>query len=192
MIASVSGTVLERHGDYAILEVGGVGLKVMTTPRASSALRTGERGTLHTCLVVREDSLTLYGFAEADERATFDVLLGVSGIGPRTALAVLSVHSPDELRRAVAAKNIAALTQVPGIGKKGAQRMILELENKLGPVSGDAVTTGEGAESDEVIAALVSLGWPESDARAAVAEVANEADSTSEALRAALQRLGRR
>lgn len=191
MIASVSGTVLERHGDYAILEVGGIGLKVMTTPRAASALRTGERGTLHTCLVVREDSLTLYGFSEADERATFDILLGVSGVGPRIALAVLSVHSPDELRRAVSAKNIAALTQVPGIGKKGAQRMILELENKLGPV-GSTVAEGVGTESDEVVAALVGLGWPEDDARAAVAEVASEADSTSAALRAALQKLGRR
>lgn len=192
MIASVSGTVLERHGDYAILEVGGIGLKVMTTPRAASALRTGERGTLHTCLVVREDSLTLYGFSEADERATFDILLGVSGVGPRIALAVLSVHSPDELRSAVSAKNIAALTQVPGIGKKGAQRMILELENKLGPASTSPAGGGAGAESDEVVAALVSLGWPEADARAAVAEVAGEAESTSEALRAALQRLGRR
>ncbi|KGM08304.1 ATP-dependent DNA helicase RuvA, partial [Cellulomonas bogoriensis 69B4 = DSM 16987] len=138
MIASVRGTVLEVRLDAAVLEVGGVGLHVIATPATLATLRTGEQGRLWTSLVVREDSLTLYGFADADEREVFEVVQTVSGVGPRLALAMLAVHPPDVLRSAVAGEDLAALQRVPGIGRKGAQRLVLELGEKLGPVRGGA------------------------------------------------------
>ena len=126
--------------DGAVVEVGGVGLSVQCTPATLAALRIGEQAHLPTSLVVREDSLTLYGFADEDERVVFELLQTASGVGPRLAQAMLAVHGPDTLRRAVASEDLAALTQVPGIGRKGAQRIVLELKDRLGAVRGVAAT----------------------------------------------------
>lgn len=184
MIASVRGTVLDVGADSAVIEVGGLGLAVQCTPTALAGLRRGEAATVHTSLVVREDSLTLYGFADADERAVFEVLQTVSGVGPRLAQAMLGALRPDALRQIVATDDIAALTQVPGIGKKGAQRLVLELKDKLGVPSGDAGAVVGGGSAGalpgpsgwrpQVHAALVGLGWPPREADAALSVVADE------------------
>ena len=191
MIAQIHGTVLTLSANDAVINVGGVGLRILATPTTLSSLRVGAEATVSTSLVVREDSLTLYGFADEDEKETFEILLGLSGIGPRIALAILAVHTPDALRKVVAQESLAALTQVPGIGKKGAQRILLELGNKLGPVRGESYTQPTDSTVTE---ALVGLGWNESDASAAVAQVEAEQGMlpTSEMLRHALRKLGGR
>src|ERR1700683_266374 len=133
MIAHLRGTVAGRAPEGAVIEVGGVGMRVQCPPGTLATLKPGEHAQVATSLVVREDSLTLFGFGTDDERNVFELLQTASGIGPRLALAMLAVHSPDALRRAVAAEDIKALTMVPGVGNKGAQRIILELRDKLGP-----------------------------------------------------------
>ncbi len=132
MIAHLTGSVAAVAPDGAVIDVGGVGLLVQCTPGTLAGLRAGERATVATSLVVREDSLTLYGFASEDERNTFELLQTASGVGPRLAQAMLAVLTPDALRRAVAAEDLATLTSVPGIGRKGAQRIVLELAGRLG------------------------------------------------------------
>ncbi len=195
MIASVHGTVLRIGTSRVVIDVGGIGLSIFATPTTLSGLREGNTVTLFTSLVVREDSLTLFGFADEDERETFDILQGVSGVGPKLALSVLSVHTPDALRAAVASEDAAALQRVSGIGKKGAQRLLLELGNKLGPATGKilAASVPKASESD-VVDALVGLGWPERDARAAYeSAAASESDaSVALLLRSSLQILGAR
>jgi holliday junction DNA helicase RuvA len=211
MIAHLDGTVSSVAPDGAVIDVGGVGLLVQCTPGTLAGLRTGERARVATSLVVREDALTLYGFAGEDERNTFELLQTASGVGPRLALAMLAVFSPDALRRAVAAEDLAALTTVPGIGRKGAQRIVLELAGRLGSpadVGGAApagATTAAGTRTapwrDQVRAGLVSLGWQAREADQAIAAVepdltgGREADGqaidVSVALRAALRVLGR-
>ena len=136
MIAFVAGRVAALAPDGVVVEVGGIGLSVQCTPGTLAGLRVGEPTNLPTSLVVREDSLTLYGFADEDERVVFELLQTASGVGPRLAQAMLAVHSPEALRLAVAAEDLVALTQVPGIGRKGAQRIVLELKDRLGPSSG--------------------------------------------------------
>src|SRR3954454_142951 len=137
MIAFVSGQVTAAGPDGAVVDVGGGGLSVLCTPATLASLRVGERAHVPTSLVVREDSLTLYGFADDDERSVFELLQTASGVGPRLALAMLAVHTPNALRRAVATKDVTALTKVPGIGRKGAQRIVLELKDRLGlPLDG--------------------------------------------------------
>ncbi|QDB79371.1 Holliday junction branch migration protein RuvA [Georgenia wutianyii] len=196
MIASVRGTVEAVRLDSAVLEVGGVGLRVQATPATLAGLRHGAEARMATSLVVREDSLTLYGFADDDEREVFEVLQTVSGVGPRLALAVLAVHGPDALRAAVAAQDVNALTKVPGIGKKGAQRILLEIGDKLGPVRSGAPAAPAVQDSrPEVVDALVQLGWPARAAEDAVTAVLAEEDGGSDVaavLRAALQYLGGR
>lgn len=188
MIAFVSGRVSTVAPDSAVIEVGGVGLAVQCTPTTLAGLRVGESVTLATSLVVREDSLTLYGFADDDERTVFELLQTASGVGPRLAQAMLAVHTPDALRRAVATEDISALTLVPGVGKKGAQRIVLELKDRLGrptgPGAGVAAThaaAGGAAPAfgwrEQVHGALVGLGWSSRDADEAVAAVAPEADA---------------
>ncbi|CAA9419060.1 MAG: RuvA, partial [uncultured Quadrisphaera sp.] len=135
MIASVRGPVLALRLDAAVVDVGGVGMLVHATPSSLADLRPGTEATLHTSLVVREDSLTLYGFADDDERDVFEAVQTVSGVGPRLALAMLAVLSPEDLRRAVAGDDLTTLVKVPGIGRKGAQRMVLELGDRLGAPS---------------------------------------------------------
>ncbi|GAA0809562.1 Holliday junction branch migration protein RuvA [Spirilliplanes yamanashiensis] len=179
MIASVRGRVVAVAPDSAVLEVGGVGMAVQCSPGTLAGLRTGEEARLATSLVVREDSLTLYGFADDDEKQLFELLQTASGVGPRLAQAVLAVHTPDAVRRAVAGGDLAALTRVPGIGKKGAERLVLELRDRIGPVAvgpdGNAgVVTG--AWQEQVRQGLIGLGWSAAQADQAVAAVAETVD----------------
>src|SRR6266487_6102414 len=148
MIAHLNGTVAGVSPDGAVIEVGGVGLRVQCTPDTLASLRPGQPARVATSLVVREDSLTLFGFGSDDERNVFELLQTASGIGPRLALAMLAVHSPDALRLAVAAEDLSALTLVPGIGKKGAQRIVLELKDRLGPAGTGHAADGEGSAGD--------------------------------------------
>ncbi|MEO7752769.1 MAG: Holliday junction branch migration protein RuvA [Terracoccus sp.] len=176
MIASLAGTVLKAGLDSVVLGVGGVGMLVHTTPGTAAAVRVGTPTELATTLVVREDSLTLYGFATDDEKHVFETIQTVSGVGPRLALAVLAVHSPAAVRVALGSGDLAALMKVPGIGKKGAERLVLELRDKLGALPG---SVGETAPA------------PADDALDKVARRADEGASVSALLRAALQELGR-
>ncbi|MFI5524382.1 Holliday junction branch migration protein RuvA [Streptomyces platensis] len=204
MIAFVSGPVAALAPDSAVVEVGGIGMAVQCTPDTLSGLRIGQQAKLATSLVVREDSLTLYGFADDDERQTFELLQTASGVGPRLAQAMLAVHSPDALRLAVATGDEKALTAVPGIGKKGAQKLLLELKDRLGePVGtgragvGSAVTPGW---RDQLHAALIGLGYATREADEAVTAVAPQAEAAvadggtpqvPQLLKAALQTLNR-
>ena len=192
MIASVSGRVAGISPEAAIVEVGGVGMLVQCAPGTIARLRIGESATLHTALVVREDSLTLYGFASADERATFELLQTASGVGPRLAQAILAVHSPDAVRRAVATEDLGALTLVPGIGRKGAQRIVLELRDRLGdaePVS--IAATADSGVRTQVRDALVSLGYAAREADEAARALPEDSDDPGLALKTALRSLGR-
>ena len=201
MIAFLSGRVVSRGAETAVIDVGGVGMTVHCTPAALARLRVGEEATVATALVVREDSLTLFGFADDDERDTFERLQTASGVGPRLALAMLSVHTPDALRRAIATEDTAALTRVPGIGKKGAQRIVLELKGKLGEPGGDTAATPEQSAAAaprnwraQVVSGLVNLGWSTREAEAAadaVAADAGEQPDVAALLRSALRRLSR-
>jgi len=221
VISHLNGTVCSLAPDGAVIDVGGVGLAVQCTTATLARLRPGERTRVPTSLVVREDALTLYGFADEDERTVFELLQTASGIGPRLALAMLAVHSPDALRLAVAAEDLSALTLVPGVGKKGAQRIVLELKDRLGPAGTGHAADGEGNAGDlaaghygsprgaigwrdQVQAGLTGLGWPARDAQQAVEAVAPEmtalaAESpdgrtvdVAAAMRAALRTLSRR
>jgi holliday junction DNA helicase RuvA len=185
MIAHLVGSVAAVAPDGAVIDVGGVGLQVQCTPGTLAGLRIGERARVATSLVVREDSLTLYGFASDDERNTFELLQTASGVGPRLAQAMLAVLTPDALRRAVAAEDLAVLTSVPGIGRKGAQRIVLELAGRLGApaelagVTASAVggTSVQPAWRDQVRAGLVSLGWQAREADQAISAVELELTS---------------
>lgn len=200
MIAFVSGPVAALSPDSAVVEVGGIGIAVQCAPNTLSGLRMGQQARLATSLVVREDSLTLYGFQDDDERQTFELLQTASGVGPRLAQAMLAVHSPDALRRAVATADEKALIAVPGIGKRGAQKLLLELKDRLGaplgtaPAIGSPVTTGW---RDQLQAALIGLGYATREADEAVAAVAPQAEAAEgppqvgQLLKAALQTLNR-
>jgi Holliday junction DNA helicase RuvA len=182
MIASVRGRVAAVSPDGAVIEVGGVGLSVQCAPGTLAALRPGAEARLATSLVVREDSLTLYGFADDEEKQLFELLQTASGVGPRLAQAVLAVHSPETVRRAIATADTATLTRVPGIGKKGAERLVLELRDRIGPVAvGTSETAGVlvGAWQDQVRQGLIGLGWNASQADQAVAAVAETVDGTT-------------
>ncbi|MDO5494987.1 MAG: Holliday junction branch migration protein RuvA [bacterium] len=193
MISSVRGLVAHIGLDHAVIEVGGVGMAVQSTPGTLAALRLGSEGYLATTLVVREDSLTLFGFETPDEREAFLVLQTVTGVGPRLALAVLAVLGPEDLRRAVAEEDLTMLMRVPGIGKKSAQRLVLELAGKIGAPSGTVTeNVAEAPPSgmdEDVVAALTQLGWSAKDAGAAVVAVAEEHSGKAAVLRAALQYL---
>jgi Holliday junction DNA helicase RuvA len=202
MIAFVRGRVAQIELTSAVLEVGGVGLQLMCTPRTLADLRTGQEAVLPTSMVVREDSLTLFGFAGEDEKQTFELLLTASGVGPKLAQAMLAVHSPEELRRAVATDDVKTLTTVPGIGQKGAQRIILELKDRIGsPGTTTVLRPGasgnrSGAWESQVQAGLVGLGWSAKEADKAVTAVTPEAETMPEPdvarlLRLALQTLSK-
>lgn len=198
MISSVRGEVLEIGLDHAVVEVGGVGLAVQATPATLAGLRRGEQSRLATALVVREDSLTLFGFADDEERELFGLLQTVSGIGPRIALATLAVLSPDVLRRALADGDITTITRVPGIGRKGAERLVLELRDKVvapaaAPAALPVSANGSDPRRDQVVEALVGLGFTAKPAEQAVdaALAAGTAPDASTLLRAALTRLGK-
>ena len=211
MIASVNGRVAAVSPDGAVVEVGGVGLSVQCTPGTIARLTVGEPARLSTSLVVREDSLTLYGFADDDERQLFELLQTANGVGPRLAQAVLAIHPPREVRRAVSLADVKALMQVPGIGKKGAERLILELRDRLGSITSDTSLDGPAPAGlpavtpvapwrDQLTSALVGLGWSGKEAETAVLELAPVADAqivetgsveVAVLLRRALQLLGR-
>lgn len=200
MIAFVHGTVAGLTLSSAVVEVGGVGLEVICTPGTLATLRVGERATLPTSMVVREESLTLFGFLDDDEKSVFEMLQTASGVGPKLAQAMLAVHSPDELRRAVTTEDVKSLTTVPGIGQKGAQRIILELKDRIGAPSGNLPGRSQPAARPEeswrgqVHAGLVGLGWSAKEADRAVDAVADEAGSAPDVgalLRAALRSLSR-
>lgn len=195
MIAFVSGRVAAVAPDSAVVEVGGVGMLVQCAPGTIARLRVGETATLHTALVVREDSLTLYGFASADERSTFELLQTASGVGPRLAQSILAVHSPDGVRRAVATEDLAALTLVPGIGRKGAQRIVLELRDRLGEpeaTGAAALGTVDTSIRSQVRDALVSLGYAAREADEAARALPDDEQDPGLALKSALRSLGRR
>jgi holliday junction DNA helicase RuvA len=197
MIASLRGIVVAIAPDSAVIEVGGVGMAVQCAPNTLAGLKAGVEARLATSLIVREDSLTLYGFAEDDEKHLFELLQTASGVGPRVAQAVLAVHQPDSVRRAIAGGDIAALMRVPGIGKKGAERLVLELRDKIGPVLGPDAPAGllVGAWQDQVRQGVLALGWSAAQAEQAVAAVAETIDGevppVQVLLRQAIRLLGR-
>ncbi|MFC1407742.1 Holliday junction branch migration protein RuvA [Streptacidiphilus sp. N1-12] len=183
MIAFVSGPVAALGPASAVIEVGGVGMLVQCAPAVLATLRVGEPARLATFLVVREDSLTLYGFADDDERQTFELLQTASGIGPKVAQAMLAVHSPDALRIAIQRGDAKALTAVPGIGPKGAQKLLIELKDRLGAPTGvaaprqRALAAGPAPWTEQLHAALVGLGFAPREAEDAVVAVTPEAEA---------------
>jgi holliday junction DNA helicase RuvA len=194
MIASVRGEVVDIALDHAVIEAAGVGYKVMATPSTLATLRRGTEARLITAMIVREDSMTLYGFPDGEARDLFTTLLGVSGVGPKIALATLAVHDAQALRQALADGDVTALTRVPGIGKRGAERMVLELRDKIGAVSTSPSATGGHAIRTPVVEALVGLGFAVKQAEEATDKVlADDPDATtSTALRSALSMLGKK
>jgi Holliday junction DNA helicase RuvA len=180
VIAFVRGTVAALGLTSAVIEVGGVGLEVQCTPNTLAELRRGGEATLPTSMVVREDSLTLFGFADEDEKQMFELVQTASGVGPKLAQAMLAVHSPESIRRAVASDDVRTLTAVPGIGQKGAQRIILELRDRIGAPGVSAERSSASSAPDawqaQVHGGLVGLGWSGKEADRAIAEVAPEAE----------------
>ena len=200
MIAFVRGTVADVSLTSAVLEVGGVGLELNCTPNTLASLREGTEARLPTSMIVREDSMTLFGFLDDDEKSLFEMLLTASGVGPKLAQAMLAVLSPDDLRRAVTTEDIKALTRVPGIGQKGAQRIVLELKDRIGAPTGASLPRSQSSEApaaawrDQVHAGLVGLGWSAKEAEKAVEAVAPQADDNPDVaalLRAALRSLSK-
>ncbi len=201
MIASVRGTVAAVSPDGAVVDVGGVGLAVSCSPGTIAALRVGETARLATSLVVREDSLTLYGFASDDERALFELLQTANGVGPKLAQTMLAVHPPRELRRAIATSDYAMLTRVPGIGRKGAERIVIELRDRIGAIDGYEISAGGAVAAvapwrDQLMNALAGLGFSGKEAAdaidVAVAELPESgAPNVPALLRRSIQLLGR-
>jgi Holliday junction DNA helicase RuvA len=200
MIAYVRGPVAAVTLSSAVLEVGGVGLELMCTPGTLATLSpkvgTGQVATLPASMVVREDSLTLFGFLDEDEKSCFELLQTASGVGPKLAQAMLAVLAPDDLRRAVGSEDVKTLTRVPGIGQKGAQRIILELKDRLGAPLGRSATAPVAVEAwrDQVRQGLQGLGWSAKDADRALDEVAPADGATPDVaalLRAALRTLSK-
>ncbi len=203
MISSVRGQVLSVHLDHVVIEVGGVGLAVRTTPATLAGLRRGEQARLSTTLVVREDSLTLFGFGSDEAKELFELVQSVSGVGPKIALALLAVLDPEQLRRALGSGDTATLTRAPGIGKKGAERLVLELKDKVGVATGPS-TSGQAGPvvgvpwRDKLVDALVGLGFAAKQAEDATATVAQDVEDPAVTdgdvgvlLRRALALLGR-
>jgi holliday junction DNA helicase RuvA len=198
MIASVRGVVAAIAPDSAVIEVGGVGLQIQCAPGTLAGLKAGVEARLATSMVVREDSLTLYGFADDDEKQLFELLQTASGVGPRLAQAALAVHSPDTVRRAIAGGDLATLTRVPGIGKKGAEKLVIELRDRIGPLPvADGAPAGVlgGAWQEQVRQGVLALGWTAAQAEQAVAAVAETVDGEAPPvpvlLRQAIRLLGR-
>ncbi len=200
MIASVHGRVAALGPDGAVVEVGGVGIAVSCSPATLARLRVGESARLATSLVVREDSLTLYGFADDDERSLFELLQTANGVGPKLAQTILGVYPPREVRRAIATSDFATLVKVPGIGRKGAEKIVIELRDRIGSISGPdgagelAGVTAIAPWKDQVLHALAGLGFTGKEAAEAVDLVATESSDNPEVaiiLRRAIQLLGR-
>jgi Holliday junction DNA helicase RuvA len=172
LISLITGTVRSISNDKAIVEVGGVGLSLSITSQTSSQLHLGATAQLFTSLVVREDSLTLFGFLDEQSRNTFELLQTVSGIGPKVALAVMGAHSAESLAKAIAQEDIKAIEKVPGIGRKGAQRLILELKGKLTDFGGGGATqVHQPIWREQLMSALISLGYSSKESDSAIYEV---------------------
>jgi Holliday junction DNA helicase RuvA len=201
VIASVRGTVAALGPDGAVVEVGGVGLAVSCSPGTLARLRVGEQARLATSLVVREDSLTLYGFADDDERSLFELLQTANGVGPKLAQTMLAVYPPRELRAAISTSDLAALTKVPGIGRKGAERIVVELRDRIGAVDSGTPADLSGITAvapwrDQLAHALAGLGFSGKEAGEAIDLVAADVDADSAPdvaalLRRSIQLLGR-
>lgn len=198
MIAFIRGEVAALTLSSAVLEVGGVGLELMCTPGTLATLRPGQSATLPTSMVVREDSLTIFGFLDEDEKQVFELVQTASGVGPKVAQAIVAVMTPDDVRRAIGSEDVKALTRVPGIGQKGAQRIILELKDRIGPPVGSHATratpSGAAPWRDQVHQGLVGLGWSTKEAEKAVESVApgaGDAPDVGALLRAALRSLSK-
>jgi Holliday junction DNA helicase RuvA len=199
VIAYVRGSVASVGAGSAVVDVGGIGLELQCAPGTLAALRVGHPATLAATLVVREDSLTLYGFADEDERSVFEILQTVTGVGPRLAVSVLAALSPDTLRRAVVTEDLTALMTISGVGRKGAQRLVLELKDRLGSPVGEVVdlassTTSGPSWEGQVREALIGLGWSPREADAALAAVAQDVEPDADVatvLRLALRSLDR-
>ena len=185
MIAFVKGTLTEISALGAVVDVGGVGMNLLTSANALKGKKVGDQVQVPTVMVVREDHMSLYGFADVDEKEMFLLLQTVSGIGPRMALNAISVMGEQKLSKAIANSDIGSLTSVPGIGKKGAQRLILELSDKIASPK----NATPGSWRDSLIAALVGLGWSRKDAASAAQQVDTPDNETdlSDSLRAALK-----
>ena len=182
MIASVRGTVTAITLDHVVIEVGGVGLAIRTTPSTLAGLRRGEEARLATTLVVREDSLTLFGFASDESKELFELVQSVSGVGPKIALALIAVLEPDELRRALASGDYATLTRAPGIGRKGAERLVLELRDKVGVISTVTASGGPAAAvawRPKLSEALVGLGFTVKQADDAITTLASDTEDAA-------------
>ena len=192
MISRVLGTVAQVGVDDVVVVYGGLGFKVFIVPPLASELHKGDEIELYTHLIVREDALTLYGFKTEEERKVFEILMSVTGIGPRIGLAALSVFSPNDLRRAVADQDAATLARIPGVGKKVASRMLVELGDKLGLPAQlpEASAPSAGVVEAEVKAALIGLGWNEAKAESVLSELGGNGLNASDLLRAALMKLG--
>ena len=195
MISILRGIAVSVGLDHSDVVVGGIGFRVHVTPAFAQGAARDDEITVYTSMIVREDSMTLYGFESADERDVFTRLMSVSGIGPKIALAALAVLHPDELRRAVRDQDLVALQRIPGVGKKSAQRMALEIGDKLGtpaslPEAAPAPAPSQDAVATEVSAALVGLGWSEAQAAKAIEKLAGSGLGASDMLRAALVALG--
>ncbi len=200
MIASISGVATAIGANWAVVTVGGVGLKVLCPPATATTLRVGTEVTLWTSLVVREDSLTLFGFAEPEERDCFELVQTATGVGPKLAQAIVSVLSPADLAGAIASANLALLCKVPGIGRKGAERLVIELKDKVGALAATSViaqaTVSQPQWREQVRLGLEGLGWSSRDADAACEKVAPLADESpaptvATLMRAALQALAK-
>jgi Holliday junction DNA helicase RuvA len=201
MIASVHGLVAAVGPDGAVIEVGGVGLAVSCSPGTLARLRVGESARLATSLVVREDSLTLYGFSDDDERALFELLQTANGVGPKLAQTILGVYPPREVRRAIATSDHTALVKVPGIGRKGAEKIVIELRDRVGAIDGSDSSAAELAGvtaiapwKDQVLHALAGLGFTGKEAAEAIDLVAADSGDNPEVaviLRRTIQLLGR-
>jgi holliday junction DNA helicase RuvA len=198
MIAFVRGEVAAVTLNSAVLEVGGVGLELMCAPGTLATLRVGRPATLPTSMVVREDSLTIFGFLDEDEKQVFEIVQTASGVGPKVAQAIVAVMSPDDVRRAITTEDVKALTRVPGIGQKGAQRIILELKDRIGPPTGGTQPTTAAAPQeawrDQVQQGLVGLGWSAKESEKAVEAVAPDAGELPDVgvlMRAALRTLSK-
>jgi holliday junction DNA helicase RuvA len=201
VIAQLTGLVAQVGPTSAVIEVGGLGIQAFCSPNTVAGLRVGQRATLATSLIVREDSLTLYGFASSDEREFFELLLTATGVGPKLAQAALAVLTPDELRRAIATENLVQLCKVPGVGRKGAQRMVIELKDKINDVGHSeapvSAVRSSAAWRAQVTQGLQGLGWSAKDAESACDEVEHLAHDDPQVnvavlMRAALQSLARK
>lgn len=198
MIATISGPVLEIRIDSLVVALGGLGMSVQCAPDTIASARIGESTTLFTSLVVREDSLTLFGFQDADSRELFELLQNVSGVGPRLAFGILATLPPEQLRLAISQEDVTALKKVPGVGAKGAARLILELKDRVGHVTSATALNSASAGSWQlqVHSALVGLGWSSREADSSIAQLSQDpiaiTGSVSEILRLALQTLGRK